>query len=297
MILASRGHAWDGDGLADLVVSAPGDRTGVNDGGAIHFFPGPVAPGTVIGDAAGVLAGQHRGAYAGTVLAVVPDTDGDGVDELFVGDENRPTSYSGITGGAYLCMSAPSGTGSLADCELDVAASSVSDRAGSSLAGLGDTDGDGYGDILIGAVFDDTLDRTAGAAYLLRGPRTGDVSLDAAEATILGENAEDYVGIEVDGPGDMDGDGFADVVVTAREAEASAYQGGAVHLFHGPVIGVFVAADADFTAVGTETYGYFRTAASGDVGGDGVVDLLVGAEQEERDGGEGAIHVFSGLAL
>ena len=125
------------------------------------------------------------------------------------------------------------------------------DWAGWSVAGAGDTDGDGFDDLLVGAVHYDAGGMASGRAYLVRGPIlgdhslgdadaaylvlgpiTGESSLGAAAARIRGENDQGYTGYAVAGAGDVDGDGFGDLLVGAYANGHGGDEAGAAYLFH-----------------------------------------------------------------
>ncbi|MCB9794278.1 MAG: FG-GAP repeat protein [Alphaproteobacteria bacterium] len=159
----------DGDGFGDLIIGAP--RVGNGDNGAAYVILGQAAQlsaRVTVGAAADfTVTGDSRGDYAGSAVSVVPDVDGDGDDELLVG----ATGLNGEEGGAYLVLGgALSGTLSLANADSIMTGLSTDDQAGGAVAGVGDVDGDGAGDLLVGAVGVDTGGAEAGAAYLVLGP-------------------------------------------------------------------------------------------------------------------------------
>jgi hypothetical protein len=132
----------------------------------------------------------------------------------------------------------------------------------------GDVDGDGYDDVLGGAP-----DAAGGAAYLFSGNQAGALSASRGEedARFTGDAVGDYFGSAV-AIVDLDGDGYAEVAVGAKNADAYA---GTISLFRGPASGAHPASAADVTwtaAVG----GIGTDMASGDLTGDGVVELIVG---------------------
>ena len=78
---------------------------------------------------------------------------------------------------------------------------------------LGDMDGDGQDDMLVGAFREDTGGASAGSVYLVNGPPNGLISLASANAKLYGTDANGYAGYSVAVVGDTDGDGKADVLV------------------------------------------------------------------------------------
>jgi hypothetical protein len=149
---------------------------------------------------------------------------------------------------------------------------------GQSSAPAGDVDGDGYGDLLVGAPLHDGPGGTdAGAAFLYRGSATG---LAAAPAwTFHGPQAGGQTGSVVTPAGDVNNDGFADVVVTSPLFDTSGptiVDAGRFDLFFGSAIGL--PASPSQTIPGQQAGGRvgFAAAPAGDVNGDGFADVIVG---------------------
>ncbi len=154
------------------------------------------------------------------------------------------------------------------------------DKAGFVVAAAGDIDGDGYDDVIVGAPYSDAGTSNAGAAYLVRGPATGRTSLSVADATWLGTDASENAGIAVAGVGDVDGDGYDDVLIGSYHADLGGNDAGGAYLVRGPTTGVhLLAGEADATLRGELSYDYagLGVGGGGDLTGDGRVDLLVGA--------------------
>jgi len=92
---------------------------------------------------------------------------------------------------------------------------SADDSVGHSVSGVGDINNDGYDDIVIGAENEDSNASNAGAAYIVLGPVSGNVDLIDADQKLLGENSSDYAGNYVSGVGDVNADGYDDIVIGA----------------------------------------------------------------------------------
>jgi hypothetical protein len=167
------------------------------------------------------------------------------------------------------------------------------------VASAGDVNGDGYADIIVGALFADPLARTnAGAVYVLFGKQSGFATVDlngfpaeGAGFIIQGAAAGDYAGYSVAGAGDVNGDGYGDLIVGARGADPlSRTGGGAAYVILG---GDSMPATVDlngfpdgaegFAILGAATgdaVGY-SVAGAGDVNADGYSDLILGAHRAD----------------
>ena len=272
----------NGNGLGDVLVGDARGRVYLYDGGSGALLQELVSPRP-----------QPDGRF-GAAVAGVPDADGDGVDDLLVGayeEDERPWS-----GHAYLFSGA---TGAL----LHELASPNGDRPaegyfGFSVAGVSDTDGDGRGDLLVGAkqepvLLADGTTRSAGRAYLFSGA-TGDLLHEwvSPNAAVGGE-----FGASVSGVADADGDGRGDLLVGARQENPGSvsYGVGRAYLFSGATGALL----HTLVSPGEERYAYFGGSVSGvpDANGDGRGDLLIGAEREEPDASPkdaGRAYLFSG---
>lgn len=289
------------DGIHDLVVGAPledlnipGDLSGP-DTGAIYIFFGskegikiPSAK-----EANGVIRGVAAGDWFGNAIARVGDVNKDGVDDLLVGAYRNapgPPDRFRNAGAAYLFYGVPKegvkqDRATKADGLLKGAARW--DNFGFAVSGAGDVNGDGVPDMIVAADENDQPGKiNAGGAYVYHGSPRGIGSL--VDAYIYGDKGGDYLGTAVAGGGDINKDGFADVIIGARESGAGVEKGGAVYVFHGGKEGIpeGAASSAKTILTGTSTGGNFgfSVAVLGDVNGDGYADVIVGAPNHEKSG-------------
>ncbi len=284
----------DSDGFDDVVLAAPVANVGGGFSGQVYVFLGPVAGELDSADADATIAGVLFNELLGTSIGS-GDFNDDGVPDIVLGAP-RPPLEGNDTGRAYIFFGPVEGAHSASEADVILMGEGLNDEFGSAVAGAGDTDGDGFEDLVVGAeqLF---LGGGAGKAYLFRGPLAGTIPASEADAVLLGEAADDVFGTSVAGAGDVDGDGRTEVLVGAWDYSEGTRQGRA-YRFHGPLEGTIPAAEADFIVTGeiADRLG-LSVAGVGDLDGDGFAENLIGAPQfDEADPGYAALF-FGGPSL
>ncbi len=275
---------FDRDGVPDLAVGTSS---------AIYFLylnrNGSVRSSSKIANGIGGLPAGTIG--FGESSTVVGDFDGDGVPELVVGDSSDSTGGPSRGSIHLLFLNANGTVKSLAKIAHGSGGLALLDdsRFGSSCTVLGDLDGDGVPELAVGAYRDDTGGDRRGAIYILFLNADGSLKSSAKIASGSGGlalNDGDIFGNSCTSPGDLDGDGVPDLAVGAPFANGFS---GALHLIflnaNGTVksLAKIESGSGGLSLFADDEFG-FSCASFGDLNGNGVPDLLVGAEGDSSQG-------------
>jgi hypothetical protein len=286
----------DGDGLADVLIGAYRDEDGGTTSGSAYLILGGLTASASLSAADAQLVGERNSDYAGYAVAGGGDVDGDGLSDLLIGAYGDDDGGS-EAGAVYVVLGGLSGDLDLSAAEHKITGADTGDWAGCAVSDAGDTDGDGLSDILIGACRDEVGGAYSGAAYVVLGGLSGDVSLADAHAELIGESGADYAGLSVSGAGDVDGDGLSDFLIGAYGDDDNGSNAGAAYLMLGGVSGYLdlSRADAKLAGVSGSDYAGYAVSGGGDVDGDGLSDILVGAYGEDTGGSAaGGVYVVLG---
>ena len=281
----------DGDGLGDVLISSPGNGEGGSGAGAVYLVLGASlsTPGAFsLADADYKFMGEVELGNAGWSVAFAGDVDGDSLSDVLVGSNTEIGTVH-----LFLSSSLPSGgTLPLSSADYLFESEFAADRLGWSVDAAGDMDGDGLGDLVFGAYSNDELIDGGGAIYVVLGGSLGGVStigMADADYKFLGKQKWIYTGHSVAGAGDLDSDGLDDLLIGVPEDHGGGEDSGAVHVLLGSVLtqaSSNLLQDVSAKLVGESSSARLGIAvcSAGDVDGDGVPDVLMGAYGEDEGG-------------
>ena len=274
------------DGYDDVIVGATKYDNGVNSEGAAFVFYGSDAG--LSDEPDWVFGSGQQGSNFGAAVGTAGDVNGDGCDDVIVG---APDYGQPAMGRAYVFTGSLSGL--ITTTYWVVEGDQKGAEFGCSVGTAGDVNGDGYDDVIVGAKgYSNTLDNE-GAAFVFLGSASG-LLTTTHWMTASGQRYALF-GYSVGTAGDVNGDGYSDVIVGAPQYNDDHTDEGRAFVYHGS--GTGLSATPDWTADGNQAEAEFGTSVgmAGLTNGDVYTDVIVGAPKYDNgETDEGAAFVFRG---
>lgn len=253
------------DGFDDVVVGSYGYSS--NQGRAYIYYGSSSMDNTV--DL--TLTGELINSYFGNAVSGAGDVNNDGFDDIFIG----AYGYNNSNGRSYIYLGATNMDNSI---DVTMNGEKINSEYAYSVSGAGDVNNDGYDDIIVGSR---GYNRYQGRAYLYFG---GSVFDNVADVIMTGGDVNYNFGGSVAAAGDVNNDGFDDVIVGSSLSKGS----GRAHIYFG---GNTMDNVADVTMIGETSFG-ISVSGAGDVNNDGFDDVIIGANQYNN--WQGRAYLFLG---
>ena len=305
----------NGDGLADFIIGAPGSSKSYIVFGKTNTS---VVNLSAVADGSGgfVINAQSNDDSNGHSVSAAGDINGDGLADLIIGtykaDNRAGKSYVVFGKSDNASVNLSTVANSLGGFVINGQASN--DDSGYSVAAAGDTNGDGYSDLIIGAY---SANNSTGQSYLVFGKTNAatinliNVANGSGGYVINGQLRGDKSGYSVASAGDVNGDGYADIIIGAPNASNVAGESNVVGASYVIFGGAPPASSLALNNVANGTGGFviyslstpnlngssndksgYSVASAGDVNGDGYADIIIGAPDANNN--KGASYVIFG---
>ena len=236
------------------------------------------------------MTGESTNNYFGISASTAGDVNGDGYSDVIVGATGFDNGQT-YEGRAYVYHG--SATGLSATANWTGESNQANALFGNSVSTAGDVNGDGYSDVIVGALSYENGQANEGRAYVYHGSATG-LSL-SVNWTAESDQAHAQFGSSVSTAGDVNGDGYSDVIVGAFFYDNWQIDQGRAYVYHGSAAGL--SATAKWSVESDQVSAFFGRSVStaGDVNGDGYSDIITGASEfDGGSAGEGKAFVYYG---
>ncbi len=277
---------FDGDGYAEILSGAYLDDAGlVMDTGRAYWWRGSASGPSTLQQIAPVR--RQADARMGLATAALGDVNGDGFADAAIGAYQANVGGANNAGEVYVFYGSVDGLGAAPDLTLAPPLVEPGTQIGRAVAPAGDVNADGFADLLVSAHAQDGGGTNLGRAYVYLGGPGGLAATPAIELAAPDAQDNQQFGFPLTGVGDVDGDGYADVLVGERLwDDAMGMDRGRAHLFAGTADGVSTRAAVTFVDPVPTDGGLFSwgLGPAGDVNGDRFADLWIGGRLSQSSG-------------
>ncbi len=278
----------NGDGYADIIVSATAFDHGQTNEGQVYLYFGSASG--LSSTPAWTAEGNQENAFFGHSVSTAGDVNGDGFADIVISAHQYDHGQTN-EGMVFVYYGSSAGLSSSPDWTAE--GDQANANFGVSVSTASDVNGDGYADIIIGAFYYDHGQTDEGMAFVYYGSSAGLSS--SPDWTAEGNQTNAELGHSVGTAGDVNGDGYADVIVGAPNYEHGQTREGTSWVYYGSSGGL--SSTPCWTAEGNQANAYFgwSVGTAGDVNGDGYADVIIGApfyDHGQLD--EGRVFVYYG---
>lgn len=307
-ITISNGGDINEDGLNDICVGAALADIGEESQGRVFIWFGGRKEGLSPDIKADLILNGSNDELAGGSVCIGPDINGDGVDDLVVSAPRGSMPGRQWAGRVYILFGRsnwPSEVLLAADADVIIYGAEEKEYAGGVVSIAHDMNGDGLGEVLIGAPATIDGKRDAGKGYIVYGRKNWPAEIDlatGADVTLLGSEEDGEACTAMSAGGDFDGDGLADLIIGAVNVGAfHNWRRGTACLLYGSssLFGTIELGTGSDFMIGASTHASSvgESVSLADVNADGFSDLILGcAGGHSPDGelGEGTVHIVWG---
>lgn len=277
----------NGDGYADIIVGSPYADIGLANSGSVYiYFGGP--PSSMDSDADITITGASSGDFLDVSVSPAGDVNDDGFDDIIIGLPKRYKGKAPYSGSAYIFFGGPIIGNkdsypelSIDDADIILVGEDSYESFGYAVSMAGDFNNDGFGDVIVGAPLSNGGGIASGRAYLY----FGGISMGSMpELKITGSTSHEQAGYSVGSGGDINGDGYDDIIIGVPYAKTDNIPRGKAYIIYG---GEYTESKINLANTGAsvtmisssmnrEHLGY-SVSTAGDVNDDGYDDIIVGS--------------------